>query len=339
MKVLLIGGTGVISTAVCELALARDWDVTLLNRGTSARRAPDGAEVLTADVNDEAAAAAVLGERTFDVTVDFVAYTPGQAQRDIRLFEGKTGQYIFISSASAYQKPVSALPITESTPLANPYWQYSRDKIACENVLLAQYRESGFPVTIVRPSHTYCEREVPLGLHGDGGSWQTLARMRAGKPVIVPGDGTSLWTLTHARDFAQGFLGLMANPHALGQAVHVTSDESMSWNQIYTVLAQALGVPLRPAYVSSQFLALCGRQYDFAGQLLGDKSANVCFDNTKLKRLVPGFCARISMAEGLRASVAYMLSHPEAQTPDPAFDAWCDRVLAARAAARAAFLA
>ena len=232
-----------------------------------------------------------------------------------------------------------ALPITESTPLANPYWQYSRDKIACENFLMERYREEGFPVTIVRPSHTYCGGKAVVALHGARGCWQTLARIRAGKPVIIPGDGTSLWTATHADDFAVGFVGLMGNPHALGTAVHITTDEGMTWNQIYAVLASAMGAPLCAAYVASKFLAVCGRAagYDFEGPLLGDKAANVRFDNTKIKRLVPDFAPRVSMAQGIRGAVEYLLAHPEMQTPDPEFDTWCDRVLAAQSAAKAVF--
>ena len=259
MKALFIGGTGVISTAVGALALARGWELTLLNRGTNAARAPRGARVLTADIHDEAAVKAALGDERFDVAVDFIAFTEEDVQRDVRLFAGRAAQYIFISSASAYQKPVAALPITESTPLANPYWQYSRDKIACENFLMERYREEGFPVTIVRPSHTYCGGKAVVALHGARGCWQTLARIRAGKPVIIPGDGTSLWTATHADDFAVGFVGLMGNPHALGTAVHITTDEGMTWNQIYAVLASAMGAPLCAAYVASKFLAVCGR--------------------------------------------------------------------------------
>lgn len=316
----------------------RGWKLTLLNRGTNAAARP-GARVLTADIHDEAAVKAALGDERFDVAVDFIAFTEEDVQRDVRLFAGRAAQYIFISSASAYQKPVAALPITESTPLANPYWQYSRDKIACENFLMERYREEGFPVTIVRPSHTYCGGKAVVALHGARGCWQTLARIRAGKPVIIPGDGTSLWTATHADDFAVGFVGLMGNPHALGTAVHITTDEGMTWNQIYAVLASAMGAPLCAAYVASKFLAVCGRAagYDFEGPLLGDKAANVRFDNTKIKRLVLDFAPRVSMAQGIRGAVEYLLAHPELQTPDPEFDTWCDRVLAAQSAAKAVF--
>lgn len=338
-KALFIGGTGVISTAVCRRALACGWQVTVLNRGTNNARLPEGARSITADIRDEAAVAEVLAHEHFDVAADFIAFTEADVQRDMRLFGGRVGQYIFISSASAYQKPLAALPITESTPLVNPYWQYSRDKIACEDALMARHRADGFPVTIVRPSHTYCTRNLVVALHGVHGGWQVLARMLAGKPTIIPGDGTALWTATHADDFAVGFVGLMGNPHALGTAVHITTDETMTWDQIYAVIAGAMGRPLHAVHIASEFLAACGKAagYDFEGALLGDKAANVRFDNTKIKRLVPEFCCKISMTQGLRETVHWMLSHPEAQMPDPDFDAWCDRVLAARQAAMEAF--
>ena len=338
-RALFIGGTGVISTAVCRRALACGWQATVLNRGTNSAQLPARARSITADIHDEAALAAALEGERFDVAVDFIAFTEADVQRDLRLFAGRVEQYIFISSASAYQKPLAALPITESTSLTNPYWQYSRDKIACEEVLMARYRADGFPVTIVRPSHTYCIGKPVVALHGVHGSWQPLARILGEKPTIIPGDGTALWTATHADDFAVGFVGLMGNPHALGTAVHITTDETMTWDQIYTVLANALGKPLHAVHIASEFLAVCGKAagYDFEGALLGDKAANVCFDNTKIRRLVPEFAPKITMAQGLRDTVYWLLEHPEAQTPDPAFDAWCDRVLAARQAACAAF--
>ena len=337
MKALFIGGTGTISGACVARALAKGWDVTVMNRGRSAL--PEGVRGIVCDITDEKAARAALRGQHYDCVAEFVGYTAQDARRDVRLFPERTSQYIYISSASAYQKPLTDAHITESTPLANPYWQYSRDKIAAEDVLNEATRAIGFPCTIVRPSHTYNERKTPVALHGKNGSWQVLQRMLQEKPVLIPGDGTSLWTLTHASDFAKGFAALMGNPHALGGAYHITSDERMTWNQIYGVLAAALGKPLRPLHVSSDFLAECGPQYDFAGQMLGDKANTVLFDNTKIKRLAPEFVCTVSMADGLRACAAYALAHPEVQTPDPAFDAWCDRVLAARAAARAAFLA
>jgi nucleoside-diphosphate-sugar epimerase len=247
-------------------------------------------------------------------------------ERDFRLFRGKTRQYIYISSASAYQKPPTGYIITEETPLTNPFWEYSRNKIACEDYLMARYREDGFPVTIVRPSHTYDERSVPLGVHGNGGSWQVVKRIREGKKVIIHGDGTSLWTITHNSDFAKGYVGLVGNEKAIGEAFQITSDESVSWNEIYQAIADALGVKLDPYYISSQTLADMGN-YDFIGSLIGDKSNSVVFDNAKLKSLVPGFKAEVSVKEGIKNTVNYVLSHPECQNEDPEFDAWCDKVI------------
>lgn len=335
MKALLIGGTGTISTSVAALARERGWEVTLLNRGT--RPAPQGMASITADIRDEQAAAQALKGKYFDVTAQFIGYGAEDAARDIRLFQEKTSQYIFISSASAYQKPPAGYPITESTPLKNPYWAYSQRKIQAEEVLMEAYREKGFPVTIVRPSHTYDQRKVPVAIHGDKGNWQVLQRILEGKPVILPGDGTSLWTLTHARDFAKGYVGLMGNPHALGNAYHITSDETMTWNQIYGTLASALGKNLNPLHVPSRLLGIWGRQYDMEGQLLGDKANTVIFDNTKIKREVPDFVCTTSMAEGIREAAEYMMSHRECQILDEAFDQWCDRVCAAMEAAEAVF--
>ena len=223
------------------------------------------------------------------------------------------------------------------TPLVNPYWQYSRNKIEAEEVLMAAYRTNGFPVTIVRPSHTYNGTKPPVSVHGDKGNWQILKRILEGKPVIIPGDGSSLWTLTHSKDFAKGYVGLMANPHAIGNAFHITTDESMTWNQIYQTIADALGKPLNALHVASDFLAKHSDHYDFRGELLGDKAATVVFDNSKIKRLVPDFICNTSMADGLRQAVHYMLSHPESQIPDPEFDSWCDRIANAINAADKAF--
>lgn len=335
MKALFIGGTGTISTDVVALAQQRGWEITLLNRGS--KKLPEGMRSILADIHDEKAVAEAIGEEHYDVVAQFIAYTAEDVERDIRLFRNKTKQYIFISSASAYQKPLADYRITESTPLVNPYWHYSRNKIEAEEVLLAAYRTEGFPVTIVRPSHTYNGTKPPVCVHGAKGNWQILQRILDGKPVIIAGDGTSLWTLTHAADFAKGYVGLMANPHAIGNAFHITSDESMTWNQIYETIAGALGKPLNALHVTSDFLAKHGGNYDFRGELLGDKATTVVFDNSKIKRLVPDFVCTVSMAEGLRQSVHYMLAHPETQVADPEFDAWCDRVAASMRAADEAF--
>lgn len=335
MKALFIGGTGTISTDVVALAQERGWEITLLNRGS--KKLPEGIRGIIADIQDEETVAKAMEHENYDVVAQFIGYTAKDAERDIRLFRNKTKQYIFISSASAYQKPLADYRITESTPLANPYWEYSRHKIAAEEVLTAAYRATGFPVTIVRPSHTYNGTKPPVCVHGAKGNWQILQRILDGKPVIIPGDGSSLWTLTHSKDFAKGYVGLMANPHAVGHAFHITTDESMTWNQIYETIADALGKPLNALHVASDFLARHGENYDFRGELLGDKSATVVFDNSKIKRFVPDFVCTISMAEGLRQSVRYMLSHPETQTPDPQFDKWCDRIADAMRAADKAF--
>ncbi len=335
MKALFIGGTGIISQSITELALERGWEITLLNRGNTPP--PLGARAVHADMGDEAAVRAALGEETFDVVADFIVYTPDQLERDLRLFTGRTRQYIFISTASAYQKPCTDWRITESTPLRNPYWQYSRDKIACEERLMRAYCEQGFPMTVVRPSHTYSHRSIPLPVRSEKGVWQVLKRMQEGKPVIVPGDGTSIWTVTHSDDFAVAFVGLMGHPRAIGQAYQITSDEALCWNQIFACVGAALGVEPKLAHISSDFLIACNP--DLEGALLGDKSNSVVFDNTKIKRLVPEYIAATRFDQGIRASVAWLLAHPEAQREDPAFDAWCDRVIAAHEAGKQAFFA
>jgi nucleoside-diphosphate-sugar epimerase len=330
MKVLFIGGTGTISAAISRQLLEAGHELCLLNRGSRNAELPQGAAELRCDIHDEADAAAKIRDLSFDVVADFIAFKAEHLERDYRLFRGKTKQFIFISSASAYQKPLSDPHVTESTPLANPYWQYSRDKIAGEEFLLRKYREDGFPVTIVRPSHTYDERSVPLGVHGKNGSWQVLKRIIDSKPVIIHGDGTSLWTMTHNSDFARAFTGLMGNIHAIGEAVQITSDEILTWNQVYEIVAAALGKPLKSVHISSSFLAQTGKDYDYLGALIGDKANSVIFDNSKLRRLVPGFAAVIRADQGIRGTVENVLARPELQTEDPDFDDWCDRVIAAR---------
>ncbi len=336
MKALFIGGTGTISMAITRLlADSPDWELTLLNRGTRSLELPRGVRTVTADINDEAAAAKALEGEKFDCVCDFIAFDPAQLERDYRLFAGKTKQFMFISSASAYQKPLGDYRITESTPLANPHWEYSRKKIACEEFLMRMYRENGFPVTIVRPSHTYDERNLPLGVKGRNGAWQVIQRMMEGKPVLIHGDGASLWTITHNTDFAKGFAGLMGNIHALGESYHITSDESVTWNQIYAIIADELGVPLRACHVPSSFLADVS-DYDFEGSLLGDKACTVVFDNSKIKRAVPGFVCTVRADQGLRRTIRHLLSSPDLQREDPEFDAFCDRVIAALNAAKEA---
>ena len=328
MRILMIGGTGTISMAVTRLLALQQHEVILLNRGTRSRELPAGVRVMHGDISDEQEIRKKLEGMQFDAVCEFIVFTREQAERDVRLFSGLTKQYIFISSASAYQKPPADPVITESTPLANPFWQYSRDKIACEEYLMQQYRENGFPVTIVRPSHTYDERSVPLGVHGRMGSWQVLQRMLDGKPVIIHGDGTSHWTITHNSDFAAAYCGLIGNMHTIGQAYQIMSEERVTWNQIYEIIADALGCKLDACHIPSDFLAAVS-DYDLTGSLIGDKACSVQFDTSKIRRTVPGFTAKVRTDQGIRQTVAHILAHPELQIPDPEFDAWCDRVISA----------
>ena len=331
MKIILIGGTGTISSAITRQLAESGHDLWLLNRGNRKNEVPAGVRQVIADIDDTDEVLRQIDGQLFDAVCEFIGFVPAQVQRDIRLFSGRTRQYVYISSASAYNKPAANHVITEGTTLANPHWEYSRNKIACEELLMKAYRDDAFPVTIVRPSHTYCERGVPVSVHGPKGSWQVLKRMLDGKPVIIQGDGTSLWTLTWNEDFARGFIGLLGNPKAIGEAFQIMSDEQLSWTQVYQCVANALGVVLKPYYVSSAFLAKAApKEYDFEGNLLGDKSVTVLFDCTKLKRVVPGFQATVRFDEGVRRCVAYLMSHPELQQEDPTFDAWCDRVIAAQ---------
>jgi nucleoside-diphosphate-sugar epimerase len=321
-RVLIIGGNGIISGSVSRLAVERGMNVTLLNRGTNTLRpAIAGVETVIGDADDAASIRSAIGSRDFDVIANFRAFHPEQVAADVELFTGRTGQYVFISSASAYQKPVAHLPIVESTPLRNPFWEYSRNKIACEDVLVAAYRERGFPMTIVRPSHTYDSTLIPL----DGG-WTVLDRMRRGVPIVLHGDGTSLWTLTHARDFARAFVGLLGNPHALGAPVQITSDESLTWNAIAGMLGSALGVEPRLVHVASEALAA---EVDYGDGLLGDKTHSVVFDNSRVKSLVPGWQATIPFADGAREIVDWHLAEASRQKVDPALDAVYDRLVAA----------
>ena len=331
MKILMIGGTGTISSAITRQLAESGHNLWLLNRGNRRNEVPSGVTQVIADIDDTAEVLRQIGDEQFDAVCEFIGFVPEQVQRDIRLFSGRTRQYVYISSASAYNKPAANHVITEGTTLANPHWEYSRNKIACEELLMKAYRDDAFPVTIVRPSHTYCERSVPVSVHGPKGSWQVLKRMLDGKPVIIQGDGSSLWTLTWNEDFARGFIGLLGNPKAIGEAFQIMSDEQLSWTQVYQCVANALGVELKPYYVSSAFLAKAApSEYDFEGNLLGDKSVTVVFDCTKLKRAVPGFKAVVRFDEGVRRCVAYLKAHPELQQEDPDFDAWCDRVIAAQ---------
>jgi nucleoside-diphosphate-sugar epimerase len=327
MRVLFIGGSGVISSACSALAVQRGIDLTVLNRGSSTSRPlPAEATVLRADIRDPAAAAAALGAtrggREFDAVVDWVAFTPEHVRTDLDLFRGRTGQYVFISSASAYQTPPSRLPVTESTPLRNPFWRYSRDKIACEDLLTAAYRDEGFPATIVRPSHTYDKTLIPLD-----GSWTALARMRQGRPVVVHGDGTSLWTLTHHADFARGFVPLLGHPRTLGEAFHITSDDVLTWNQITAALAAAAGASADIVHVPSD--AIAAADPDWGASLIGDKAHSLVFDNTKVRGVVPDFRPVIPFEQGAREIVAWYDEDPARQRVDARADALMDKLVAA----------
>ena len=338
-KALFIGGTGTISTAITrKVAKDGEWELWLLNRGNRSDILPREVRTIHADVSDEADVAHKLEGTEWDCVCDFIGFVPEQVERDWRLFNGRTRQYMYISSASAYQKPAMSPFIAEGTAMANPYWQYSRDKIACEEFLMKKYREEGYPVTIIRPSHTYDDRTIPLSVHGPKGSWSVIKRMMEGKQVIVHGDGTSLWTVTHNSDFAKGFTGLMGNPHAIGNAFQITGDETLTWNQIYSIVAEILGVEFKPYYVASEFLAEVGTQYDFLGNLIGDKSWSVLFDNSKLKRAVPGFQATVRAEQGFRSTLENILAHPSLQVEDPEFDAWTDRVIDALESAKRSLL-
>jgi nucleoside-diphosphate-sugar epimerase len=322
LRVLFIGGSGIISSACSRLAVEQGFDLHVLNRGQTATwPLPAGVTQLHADIRDPAAAAAALGGREFDAVVDFVAYSPAHAQTDIDLFRDRTGQYIFISSASAYQTPPSRLPVVESTPLRNPYWAYSRDKIACEDRLVAAYRDEGFPAMIVRPSHTYDRTLLPFE-----GGWSVVERMRQGKPVMVHGDGTSLWTMTHHADFARGFVPLLGRTDVLGEAFHITSDEVLTWDQIARTVGAAAGVTPDIVHVPSD--AIAAADPDWGASLLGDKAHSMVFDNAKLRQVVPGYQAQITFAEGAREIVAWYDEDPARQRGDLRTDELTDKLIA-----------
>jgi nucleoside-diphosphate-sugar epimerase len=327
MKVLFVGGSGIISTASTWLASERGMDVTLLRRGQRAADLPKNVRTITGDVADEAGVAQALGRQSFDAVVDWRAFTPADIERDIRLFAGRTGQFVFISSASAYQKPVGHYLITESTPLANPYWQYSRDKIASEERLMKAYREEGFPITIVRPSLTYGDTQIVLAVNSWQKSYTAVDRMRRGKKVIVPGDGSSLWVITHSSDFAFGLVGLLGHQQAIGHAFHITSDEVMTWDQFYRITAQAAGVEAQIVHIPSDFLGACIP--DQVGSLTGDKAVSVVFDNSKIKRFVPGYSAKVPFAEGIRRTLAWFDADPRRQEIDDAANAVWDKLIEA----------
>ncbi|MFC0216576.1 SDR family oxidoreductase [Paenibacillus chartarius] len=328
MNVLFIGGTGHISEAVTELAARRGIELYLLNRGLREASVPDGVHVVTGDIRDAASAAKLLAPYRFDVVVDWISFTPEHVRSNIELFRGSIRQYIFISSASAYQKPLTHYLVTESTPLANPYWQYSRDKIACEEVLMNAYREDGFPITIVRPSYTYGSKMIPASLNSSSHPWSLVDRMRRGKPIVVHGDGTSLWTMTHNSDFAKGFVGLLGLDQAVGHAFHITSDEVLSWNQIYRAIGRAAGVDEpRMIHISSEFIASAAPE--LGGGLLGDKAVSCVFDNSKIKRFVPDYTATVPFQQGIARSIEWFEAHPDNQTIDDEWNVLMDRIIEA----------
>jgi nucleoside-diphosphate-sugar epimerase len=329
MKVLFIGGTGLISIACSELAVQRGMDLTILNRSASTKHSvPAGASLIVGDVHaDPARLAELLQGRHFDVVVDWIAFTAEDIERDIRLFSGKTDQFIFISSASAYQKPPAHYLITEQTPLANPFWQYSRDKIASEQRLLDEYRRNGFPVTIVRPSLTYGLSQIPLIMSSWNYPYTIVDRIKRGQKIIVPGDGTSLWVLTWNGDFAKGFLGLFGRKDALGEAFHITSDEVLTWNQIYQELGRAIGIEPKIVHIPSDLIAMYTEHA--IGSLIGDKSNSAVFDNSKIKRFVPDFNCEVPWAEGVRRALAWHEADPARQALDAESNQLWDKIITA----------
>ena len=320
MRILFIGGTGVISSASVELAANYGMDIVLLNRGNTKRPVPENVTVIHGDIRKPEEIVPLIRDMTFDVVVDWVAFEPQHVETGLELFRDKTDQFIFISSASVYQTPPSSLPITESTPLSNPFWEYSRSKIACEERLMKAYREENFPVTIVRPSHTYDKTMLPFR-----GNYTMLDRMQKGNKVVVHGDGTSLWTLTHHRDFAKGFVGLLGNPQTIGQAYHITSDEVLTWNQIFETLAKAADGSFQPVYIPSKIISKFDP--DWGSSLLGDKSHSMIFDNTKIKRIVPDFTATIPFSRGAKEIVDWYTQHPADRVIEKNFNDQLDRMI------------
>jgi len=330
MKVLFIGGTGNISSACSRLAVENGVELVHVNRGKVKADIPSGVKTIVADIKDKEQLQKALGDQDFDVVVNFIAFTPDDVKQDIEIFSGRTGQYIFISSASVYQKVGGHPVIIESTPLYNPYWDYSRDKIACEDLLNDEYRKNGFPITIVRPSHTY-DTVIPVAI----GSWTDytiIDRMKKGKEVIIHGDGTSLWTVTHSHDFAKAFVGLLGHQQAIGHAFHITSDELLNWNQIYEAVAEAAGADLNAVHIASDFICDVGDTVGWEwmrGNLLGDKAVSTIFDNSKIKRFVPGFDAKITFKEGIKKTVQWFEADPSRMVIDEGNNSFIDTVLKA----------
>ena len=330
MKVLLIGGTGNISSQVSELAIKNGVDLYLFNRNKQIEFIPEGAKIIQGDIRNEEEAAEKLKDHSFDVVVDWIAFNTEHVKTDLRLFKEKTKQYIFISTASAYQRPVENFIVTEETPLDNPYWDYSQNKIACERLLLEEYINNGFPVTIVRPSHTYGDTFIPCIFNSKKSRWSVIERMKRGKPIIVPGDGTSLWVLTHNTDFAKAFVGLLGQEKAIGQAYHITSQDALTWDKIINILGETVGIKPKIIHISTDFITSCLPERK--GELYGDKINSVYFDNSKIKELVPEFKAEKPIKEGLKSTIEWYLNHPEHLWIDEEWDQTCDRLIAAHQA-------
>ena len=323
MKLLIIGGTGTISTAVVKKAIEKGIDITVINRGN--RKAPEGVRQLVADMRDEKAAKAALEAETFDVVADFITFTPEQAEQGIRLFGGHTKQYLFISTAMVYQKPPKTLFVSEGTPLCNPYSDYAKNKIICEGIFMNAYRDAGFPVTIVRPSYTYGDAHLPAALNSHKSRYALISRLKAGKPVVIPGDGNVFWTITHASDFAYAFVGLMGMTEAVGQAFHITSDERHTWNDFVTILADALNVKAEIEHIASETIArFMPSEY---GAQLGDKAQTAVFDNSKIKAFVPDFICKVPFREGIRGCLKYYEENPEKCVEDKEWDALMDDMI------------
>ncbi len=322
MKVLFIGGTGIISSACSELAVSKGIELIFFNRGQTDRPVPKGVRILHGDIRDITSAKQILKDQKFDAVIDWIAFTQDHVEADIQLFRNMTDQYVFISSASAYQTPPAKLPVTETTPLFNPIWEYSQNKIACEERLIKALHDEHFPVTIVRPSHTYDERTLPF--HG---RYTVIDRMRKRKKVVVHGDGTSIWVLTHHRDFAKGFVGLLGNPETIGETFHITSDEWLTWNQIYTIMAEAAGTEPDMIHVPSEWIAVFDKEW--GDNLLGDKSHSMIFDNSKIKHTVPDFDATIPFSEGAREIMQWFDADPARQTVDEKFNQLCEQIISA----------
>ncbi len=320
MKVLFIGGTGVISSACAELTVEKGFQLYMLNRGKTARPVPKAAHILKGDIRNRTSTETALRNKTFDIVVDWIAYTPEHIKRDLELFGGRTGQYIFISSASAYQTPPKKLPVTECAPLSNTAWDYSRNKIACEKRLFQAHRKGHFPVTVIRPSHTYDCTLLPMHK-----GYTLVDRMRKGKKVIVHGDGTSLWVLTHNRDFAKGFVGLLGNSKAIGEAFHITSDELLSWNQIYDIIALVAGAEARIVHIPSDFIASFDPEW--GASLLGDKCHSMIFDNSKIKRFVPDYKATIPFFHGAQEIISWYNADPSRQVVDEKENQMIDKII------------